>query len=95
MAIWGYQWSENKITTEDGYILTTYRIIGDDQGNVFSSSKPPVVVMHGMTMDAGVWLEAQGHNSNGVKPFQLMLADAGYDVYLASNRGTKLSREHI
>ena len=45
-------------------------------------------------MDASSWLDSQYYNEDGVKPFQFMLADAGYDVYLASNRGTTYSRGH-
>ena len=91
---WGYGYTAHEITTSDGYILTTFRITEDAEGNALTPSMPPVVIMHGNSMDASTWLASQANNSDGVKPFQLMLADAGYDVYCASNRGTVMSRQH-
>ena len=40
--------------------------------------------MHGDTSDAAAWL---GYYYDA-KPMPLQLADAGYDVYMANNRGT-------
>jgi len=48
-----------------------------------------------MTMDGPSWVDSQNYNSDGVKPFMLLLADSGYDVYVASNRGTEYSRGHV
>jgi hypothetical protein len=44
-------------------------------------------------MDASSWLEAQAYNDMD-RPFQLMLADRGYDVWLASARGTEYCQGH-
>ena len=30
MAAWGYDWEAHKVTTEDGYVLTTFHIVGKD-----------------------------------------------------------------
>lgn len=78
------------MTTDDGYELIAFHITGDSNGT-FSPTKPPVVVMHGSSMDAASWLDDNSNNSDGVKPFQFMLADSGYDVFLANNRGTEYS----
>ena len=95
MSIWGYQWEKYDVTTDDGYILTTFRITGDDKGNPLKPTKPPVVIVHGLYMDALVWMIGQDLNLFAEKPFQLGLADAGYDVYLANSRGTRYSQRHI
>jgi len=49
----GYRFEEHKITTEDGYILTAFRIpgkLGDD-----STGKPVAYMQHGLLDDGGTW----------------------------------------
>ena len=53
---YGYTWTDHVITTDDGYELVTFRITGDGS-TTFAPDKPPIVIMHGMTMDASSWLE--------------------------------------
>ena len=90
---YGFTYTAHDVTTDDGYILTAFRLTGDEDGP-YNLSKPPVVIVHGMSMDGPSWLDANFYNPSDVLPFQLMLAEAGYDVYIANNRGTEYSRGH-
>ena len=92
MDFYNYQWEDHTVTTEDGYELTVFRITGQGR-KTYTPDKPPVVIVHGQSMDAASWLESQAYNDMD-RPFQLMLADRGYDVWLASNRGTEYSQGH-
>ncbi|XP_047306181.1 triacylglycerol lipase 2-like [Impatiens glandulifera] len=83
----GYPCQNHPVTTKDGFILGLQRIPTGISGN--PSNKPPVLLQHGLMMDAGIWLLNQPDES---LPF--ILADAGYDVWLANSRGTRSSRGH-
>ncbi|PSS16117.1 Triacylglycerol lipase [Actinidia chinensis var. chinensis] len=83
-----YTCEEHTVTTQDGYILSLQRIpLGRSGGT--SGNRPPVLLQHGLLMDAITWL---------LNPLDqclaLLLADNGFDVWLASTRGTKYSLGH-
>ncbi|XP_031490763.1 triacylglycerol lipase 2-like isoform X2 [Nymphaea colorata] len=78
---YGYTCQEYKVTTEDGYILSLNRIPTGGQ---------PVLLQHGVLVDGMTWL-VNGMNQS----LALVLADAGYDVWIANTRGTRWSRGHI
>ncbi|KAF3783640.1 Triacylglycerol lipase 2 [Nymphaea thermarum] len=78
---YGYTCQEYKVTTEDGYILSLNRIPTGGQ---------PVLLQHGVLVDGLTWL-VNGMNQS----LALVLADAGYDVWIANTRGTRWSRGHI
>lgn len=73
--------------TDDGYILSVYRIPGKLQGT--EEPGPPVLLMHGIESDMMQWV----FNAPDVAP-ALVLARAGYDVWLGNNRGTRWSEAH-
>ena len=50
-----YTWQPYKVTTDDGYILTTFRITGKE-GTDYSPTKPPVIMNHGLTGEAYIYL---------------------------------------
>ncbi|KAG5000431.1 hypothetical protein JHK87_021503 [Glycine soja] len=84
----GYTCEEHQVTTEDGYILSLQRIpVGRSSNN---TDKPPVLLQHGIFCDALTWLVNSPDESLG-----FILADNGYDVWLANTRGTKYSNRHI
>ncbi|XP_019450658.1 PREDICTED: triacylglycerol lipase 2-like isoform X1 [Lupinus angustifolius] len=83
----GYTCQEHKVTTEDGYILSLQRMPAGLSGK--TAYKPPVLLLHGVFIDAVVWVFNSPNES-----LAFILADNGFDVWLVSTRGTKYSRGH-
>ncbi|KAK7306903.1 hypothetical protein VNO77_44864 [Canavalia gladiata] len=83
----GYACEEHKVTTEDGYILGLQRMPVGRFGK--KADKPPVLLQHGLFMDGLTWIFNSPNES-----FGFILADSGYDVWLANTRGTKYSSDH-
>ena len=87
MAYWGYSWEAFELPTDDGFILTTFHITGKKHHTVLpDESLNPIVLMHGQACDATAWV---GEGDRTVTPLPFRLFDRGFDIYLASNRGTK------
>ncbi|KAH7520906.1 hypothetical protein FEM48_Zijuj08G0195400 [Ziziphus jujuba var. spinosa] len=85
----GYICEEHTVTTKDGYILSMQRIpLGRSEGK--GGSRVPVVLQHGVLMDGVTWLLLHPEKS-----LAFLLADNGYDVWIANTRGTKYSQGHV
>ncbi|XP_061962466.1 triacylglycerol lipase 2-like [Populus nigra] len=84
-----YICEEHTVTTKDGYILSLQRIpVGRSGGT--RGNRPPVLLQHGLLMDGITWLLLPPDQS-----LAFLLADNGFDVWIANTRGTKYSRGHV
>ena len=73
--------------TEDGWYLTVFRITHANGKDLTQSTKPPILIQHGIGQAAFDWL---GFNPLGpTLPGQL--AERGYDVWVTNSRGTLYS----
>uniref|UniRef100_A0A2N9ESU7 Lipase n=1 Tax=Fagus sylvatica TaxID=28930 RepID=A0A2N9ESU7_FAGSY len=83
----GYVCQGHQVTTKDGYILGMQRIpVGRSNK---TADRPPVLLQHGLLADATTWLLNSPDES-----LAFILADNGFDVWLANTRGTIASRGH-
>ncbi|KAF2886921.1 hypothetical protein ILUMI_19251 [Ignelater luminosus] len=85
---YGFPFENHTVTTEDGYILALHRIpYGRIKNN--DHKREPVLIMPGTFATSADWVN-MGENSLG-----FILADRGYDVWLANYRGSTWSRKHV
>lgn len=78
------------VETEDGYILKLYRIpAGKGEKNFKNKQKQSILLVHGIFDSSDAWV---CNNEEGCIPF--ILANLGYDIWLANSRGNKHSRYH-
>lgn len=81
----GYIFESHPVTTKDGYKLNMYRI----KKKTFKQGSPVAFLQHGVLDSAECWVM----NYKTVAPaFQLI--EAGYDVWLGNQRGSKFSIGH-
>lgn len=86
---YGYPVEEHTVKTEDGYLLTHFRIPHGRAGAT-AGRRRPVILQHGMASASDIWILMGQQQSLG-----FILADAGYDVWLTNTRGNRHSRKHV
>ncbi|KAE8706286.1 Triacylglycerol lipase 2 [Hibiscus syriacus] len=88
VTIHGYKCQEHEVKTEDGCILNMQRI---PEGRVGGGhKKQPVLIQHGVLVDGMTWLMNSPEQN-----LPMILADIGFDVWIANTRGTRFCRSHV
>ncbi|CAI2370345.1 unnamed protein product [Moneuplotes crassus] len=87
---YGYRFEEHKVVTEDGYILSAWRVPGKlNESMKTVKGKPAVMLQHGLLDNSGTFTVGF---SNQSLPF--LLNEEGYDVWITNTRGNFNSYEH-
>ena len=86
---YGYISEEHQVITEDGCILTMFRIAKAKNCHEKKRS-PPVLLTHGFLQSSDSWIDS-GPNAG----LAYLISDACYDLWLGNNRGNYYSRGHV
>ncbi|KAK9120049.1 hypothetical protein Scep_018156 [Stephania cephalantha] len=90
VTVQGYKCQEFEVRTKDGYILSVQRIPeGRGGGSGGGAAKQPVLLQHGVLVDGMSWVVNSPSES-----LAFVLADNGFDVWIANARGTRFSSKH-
>ncbi|XP_058056011.1 lipase 3-like [Anopheles bellator] len=84
---YGYGVESHEATSADGYVVSLTRIPPKQQRTVH---RYPILLVHGLLGSSADYLVIGPNNS-----LAYLLADQGYDVWLADMRGNRYSQKHV
>ncbi|XP_040065897.1 gastric triacylglycerol lipase-like [Ixodes scapularis] len=86
----GYPFERHHVTTDDGYVLEMHRLPGGRRPCTEPCHREPVLLMTGLGTDSASFVADFPDQSLG-----FLLADIGYDVWLANTRGNTFGKQHV
>ena len=89
-----YGWEPHQVTTEDGFILTLFKIFKRDS---VSQSQPVLWQFPGVTLggdETGYFQFAENFPTHS-KMHMLSIVDLGFEVWTNSFRGTRYNQQHL
>ena len=92
----GYGVELHVAETKDGYKNRLFRLVKGSESPEKRSERTPVLFQHGINSNAATWIErhpSKIKSGKHMEPPAIQAMDAGFDVWLGSNRGTLESSE--